>query len=86
MAQRERERIRIVKSLLTAIVMTATLSGVAHSQGSARTGVDQLVHPGTAILDSMGIDAGKPIPVQTPPDAKAEHTRATRVSDPSVKQ
>lgn len=75
-----------MKRPLIAIVMLASLSGAAHSQGSPQTGGEQPVHPGTAILDRMGIDAGKPMPVQKPLHAKAEDTQATRISDSVTKQ
>ena len=75
-----------MKCSLMAIVMLASLNGVAYSQGSPHTATDQPVHPGTAILDSLGIDAGKPTPMQAPLHAKAEPTQVRRVSDPTVKQ
>lgn len=82
----ERERIRIVKCSLMAIVVFASLNGVAYSQGSPPTAADQPVNRGTAILESLGIDPGQTVPMQTPPHAEAEHTQVRPVKDPPVKQ
>lgn len=75
-----------MKCSLMAIVVLVSLNGVAYSQGSPHAAADQPVHRGTAILDSLGIDAGKPIPMQTPLQAEVEHKQERPVSDPAVKQ
>lgn len=71
--------------LIVSIVVLGSLSGTAHSQNSPQIGNDEPVHPGTAILDSMGIYAGKPMPVQTSLDVKSAKTQTTKVSDPATK-
>ena len=76
----------IVKSPLIAIVVLGSLAGTAYSQNSSQTGNEQPVHPGTAILDNMGIYAGNPMPVQRSLQAKSTDTQATPVSNPATKQ
>jgi len=74
-----------VKRPLIAILVLGSLAGTAYSQNTPQTGNEQPVHPGTAILDKMGIDAGKPMPVQSS-QAKSTDTEATRISTPATKQ
>jgi len=48
-----------MKYVVVGLALCVGLSGAAHSQGSVTAAPDRSVHPGTAILDSMGIVAGR---------------------------
>jgi len=69
-----------VKNPLIAIVVLSALSGTAHSQNSPQTGREQPVHPGTAILESMGIYPGNPMPKQAGPQPDAENAPASQTN------
>ncbi len=75
-----------MKCPLITIVVLASLSCAAHSQTSALTSKEQPVHPGTAILDSMGIYAGNATPKQAARQPKAENTPASQTSAQASKQ
>ena len=77
---------RIMKRALTAVILLYALSGVTYSQNASQTDKEQPEHPGTAILDSMGIFAGNPATEQKAPQAEAEKMPATRVSESATKQ
>ena len=49
-------------AVIVGFVLLAGTSVAAHGQGNG-TAVVRPVHPGTAILDSMGISAGAEVPV-----------------------
>ena len=77
---------RIVKCALTAVILLSAVSGATYSQSVPQMGKEQSVHPGTSILDSMGIFAGNPATEQKAPQAEAEKMPATRVSESATKQ
>ena len=52
-----------MKCLPVGMVMFVGIACAAHSQSDLLPPSREPVHPGTAILDSMGIFAGNPIPV-----------------------
>jgi hypothetical protein len=70
-----------MKSLLMAVVLLASPSIAAYSQSSPRTSSEPPVHPGTAILDRMGIYAGNPVAEQNTQHAKTENVLVTQSSD-----
>jgi hypothetical protein len=61
-----------MKFTLAGFALLLGMSGAAHSQSSNPTLNGDAVHPGTALLDSMGIFAGLPQPTihaaETPSD------------------
>jgi len=53
-----------MKHVLAAVIVLSAVSGIAYSQSKPPMSESQSVHPGTAILDRMGIFAGNPAPTQ----------------------
>jgi hypothetical protein len=53
---------RIMKFTLPGLALLIGMSGAAHCQSSIPASNGDAVHPGTALLDSMGIFAGLPQP------------------------
>jgi hypothetical protein len=70
-----------MKRVIASMVVLVGLSGAGYCQNSASTANDRPVHPGTALLDSMGIVAGAPEPVETA-DTQAGMTRTSAVASP----
>jgi hypothetical protein len=60
-----------MKSALAGITVLIGLSGAALCQNKTPTPGNSVVHPGTALLDSLGIVAGAPDPVPEK-DAQAD--------------
>jgi hypothetical protein len=51
-----------MKCIIAGLTVLVGMTAAAHSQSSGPATPGQPVHPGTAILDSMGIFAGMPVP------------------------
>lgn len=74
-----------MKYMLMSVVILAAMSGAAYSQRTSQS-ADQRVHPGTAILDRMGIFAGYSVPAEKTRQANTESMPITQVSEPATKQ
>jgi hypothetical protein len=79
---------RVMKYMLTAMVVLAAMGGGAYSQNVTQKPGDQPVHPGTAILDRMGIFAGNPAPAPRTQQASQSltNTAPAHVSETASKQ
>jgi hypothetical protein len=72
-----------MKSLVAGLALFLSISGAAYCQSSAPASSDGQVHPGTALLDRMGIFAGAPAAM---PTSKAEADPADKgLSAPPTK-
>ena len=71
-----------MKCLVAGLALLVGLSGVAYCQNSIPASNERQVHPGTAILDSMGIVAGAPDPAEQR-DARASLPGTTVIVSPS---
>ncbi|HEY2619055.1 MAG TPA: hypothetical protein VGI78_17070 [Acetobacteraceae bacterium] len=49
-----------MKTVMAGLVLLVGMAGVGYCQSRASDQSDRPVHPGTALLDSMGIVAGAP--------------------------
>jgi xanthosine utilization system XapX-like protein len=71
-----------VSTSLKAAIIGLLFTGVAYSQ--TKTPENSPVHPGTAILDAMGIYAGEPVaPIVPSPPPVTTVTRETPTSAPA---
>ncbi len=78
----------MVKHMLFAALVLAAMSGAVYSQGVPQTSGEKPVHPGTALLDSMGIFAGYPAPAANTQSANAQSADvvAARTNETATKQ
>jgi hypothetical protein len=74
-----------MKFPLMTIVILTSLSCAAYSQTPAPANEKQPVHPGTAILDGMGIYAGNPMPKQAGVQPKTQDALAKHTSNQASK-
>ena len=70
-----------MKHVIAGIVLLAGLSSAGYCQNNASTTDDRPVHPGTALLDSMGIVAGAPETAKTA-DTQEGVTHTSAVASP----
>lgn len=66
-----------MKTLAAGLALLLGISGAAHCQSSAPGSSDRPVHPGTALLDRMGIFAGAP---EATPTTSAEADTADKAA------
>lgn len=66
-----------MKSLVAGLAVFVGLSGIAYCQNSLPGSNERPVHPGTALLDSMGIYAGAP-------DTAEQRDAQASLADPAV--
>ena len=70
-----------MKQLIAGLVVLVGLSSAGYCQNDASTANDRPVHPGTALLDSMGIFAGAPEPAKAA-DTQTGVTHTSAVASP----
>ena len=70
-----------MKHVMAGMVVLVGLSSAGYCQNSVSAADDRPVHPGTALLDSMGIVAGAPEPAETA-DTHPGATRTSAVASP----
>ena len=67
-----------MKSLVAGLAVLVGLSGIAYGQNSLPAPDERPMHPGTALLDSMGIYAGAPDPAARQSTGKPARRRRWR--------
>ena len=74
-----------MRCVVSGLALLVGLSSAAYCQNSVPTADGRPVHPGTAILDSMGIFAGVPDPGEQQ-DAQASIPSTTMIASPNNAQ